>query len=118
MTVSPTKAEVIYEGSVRYSLSMTPGPVEDEATMKAQVSSATFPLLIFCPTTYGSCLIRVGGRGGGSRAVDVQTGMVNTYIRPEDPWSGLIPTDSITPGLYQRSVATGGGDFVWEKVKG
>jgi len=119
MTVSPTKTEVIYEGKVRYSLNMTPGPVEDEDAVRAKISSAIFPFLTFHPTTYGNCLLRIGGRGGGgSKAVDVQTGMVKAYIRPEDPWSCLIPTNSVTPGLYQRVIATSGGDSVLEKVKG
>jgi len=119
MTVSPTKAEVIYEGEVRYSLDMTPGPVEDEDAVKARVSSAVWPMLTFHPTTYGNCLLRIGGSSsGGSKVVDVQTGMVKAYIRPEDPWSGLIPANSVTPGVYQRIVATGGSDSVWEKVKG
>jgi hypothetical protein len=120
MTVTPTKAEVFYEGEVRYSLEMTPGPVEDEASLRTRVISGIGPMLTFHPTTYGSCLLRigVGVGGGGGKIVDVQTGMVKSYIRPEDPWSGLIPTDLVAPGVYQRLVAGGGGDSVWEKVKG
>ena len=43
--------------------------------------------------------------------------MVKVYVRPQDPWAGLIPAGSSTPGVYQRVVPVGGGDFVWQKVK-
>ena len=50
--------------------------------------------------------------------VDWQAGVVKVYVRPEDPWSGLIAPDSVTPGVYQRTINTGDGDIVSEKVKG
>ncbi len=43
--------------------------------------------------------------------------MVKVFMRPEDPWSGLVPENSETPGTYQKYVDVGGGDSVWQKVK-
>ena len=122
MTVTPTKAEVIYEGKVRLGLDLTPGSVEDEEAMMARVRAGTGPLVMFHPTTYGNCPIRMTGRGGKPpKYVDVQTGMVKAYMRPEDRWASLIPADSVTPGLYQRIVPPPmmlGGENVIQKVKG
>ena len=44
--------------------------------------------------------------------------MVKVYMSPQDPWAGLIPTNSVTPDVYQRFINTGGGDSILEKVKG
>ena len=120
MTVSPTRAEVKYQGEIRFSLELTSGPVEEtEDALRARVAAAMGNAISFHPTKGGTCLFRWFGRGGGgTKFVDVQTGMVKVYVRAEDPWSRLIPANSVTPGLFQRIVATGGGDFVWEKVKG
>lgn len=75
--------------------------------------------IIFHPSKGGGRPVRLFSRGGGAnRFVDVQTGMVKVYVRPEDPWAGLIPANCVAPGFYQRAVAAGGGDFVWQKVKG
>lgn len=121
MTVTPTKAEVKFEGTVRLSMELAPGHVDDEDALKERRMFGMDNALTFHPKKDGStCLINWFGRGGdGSRAgvVEWQTGMVKVYVRPEDPWAGLIPTDSAAPGVYQRVVPTGGGDFVWQKVK-
>jgi len=118
MTVTPTKAEVIYEGEVRLSLELTPGPVEeDEGALRARIAVA-MSAVTFHPTKGGACLIRWFGRGGGPpRVAEWQTGMVKVYVRPEDPWAGLIPANSVTPGFHQRVVG-GGGDIIFQKVKG
>lgn len=121
MTVLPTKAEVIYEGETRLSLELTPGPVKDVAGLKERRMFGMDNALTFHPKKDGSaCLINWFGRGGrGERqgVVEWQTGMVKLYVRPQDPWAGLFPKNAVTPGVYQRVIPVGGGDFVWHKVK-
>jgi hypothetical protein len=112
---------VKYEGEIRLSLELTPGPVKNEAELKERRSFGMDNALTFHPKKDGStCLINWFGRGGdGGRTgvVEWQTGMVKVYVRPQDPWAGLIPVGSVTPGVYQRIIPAGGGDFVWHKVK-
>lgn len=75
--------------------------------------------LLFHPSKGGGRLVRLFSRGGGdNRFVDVQTGMVKAHVMLEDPWAGIRPAHCVAPGFYQRAVAAGGGDFVWQKVKG
>ena len=117
MTVTPTGAEVIYEGDVRLSMDFTPGPVDNEAELRARGKFEGESVINFRLHKGGACLVR-GGEREGVRVVDWQAGKVKVCVRPEDPWSGLIAPDSVTPGVYQRTINTGGGDIVSEKVKG
>ena len=120
MTVTPTRAEAIYEGEVRFSLEMALASLdEDDDALQKRIAIAMGNALTFHPTKGGTCLINWYGRGrGGARLAEWQTGMVKVYVRPQDRWAGLIPANSETPGFYRRVVATGGGDMIWEKVKG
>ena len=119
MTVTPTKAEVIYEGDVRLSLELTPDSSLDEAALKERGIFEFGKECSFHVDKGGACLFRITSRGGeGSKVVEWQAGMVKVYMRPEDPWAGLIPANSVIPGVYQRFLATGGGDYLWQKVKG
>jgi len=119
MTVTPTKAEAIYEGEVRLSLELTPDSSVDEAALKERGTFGQGNCLTFHPVEGGTCLINWFGRGGEPiKPVEWQAGMVKVYIRPQDRWAGLIPANSVTPGVFQRNIGGGGGDFVWQKVKG
>ena len=121
MSVGPERAEVRYDGSVRYSLDFTPGPVDDEAALRAlgriegTGGSLSWHWLM---TGGGSVLTRSGGGGGGQPARELawQTGMVKVYMRPEDRWSGLIPEGCTTPGFYSKWIGGGGGDSVRTKI--
>ena len=122
MTVTPERSEVIYEGDVRLSMDFTPGNV-DEATVQQLKERGTERgnTISFHVDGGGGCLIRQG-RGDnsdrqGTHFVEWQAGMVKTYMRPEDRCSGLIPANCVTPGVYQKSFATGGGEGVMCKVK-
>ena len=118
MTVTPTRAEVIYEGEVRLSLEFTPGGV-DEAALKDRGIFEFGKECSFHVDKGGACLFRITSRGGESyKVAEWQAGMVKVYMRPEDPWAGLIPANSVVPGVYQRFLATGGSDYLWQKVKG
>lgn len=117
---SPERTECRYEGSVRYSLDFTPGPVEDEAALKASGfeclgggSTLTWHIL-----PGGATLLRSEGGGNAvpPRELDWQAGMVEVYIRPEDPFSKLIPEGSKTPGIYAKRAGGGGGDGIRRKV--
>ena len=122
MTVSPTRAEVIYENEVRLSLDFTPGGL-DEATVKELEARGRWEGGNTVSFHVGNHLIRqgTGGVGGheGVKYVEWQAGMVKTYIRPEDRFAGLIPANCVTPGVYEKAIRTGGraggGMF---KVKG
>jgi len=118
MTVTPTKAEVKYEGSVRLSLDFTPGGKVDEAALKERGIYEFLKECSFHVDKGGACLFRITSRPGISiKVAEWQAGMVKIYLRPQDKWAGLIPANSIVPGVYQRFVATGGTDYVWQKVK-
>ena len=56
----------------------------------------------------GMCLIRQGRPGGRGRQethfAEWEPGMIRTWMRPEDPWAGLIPEDCVTPGVWATVV--------------
>lgn len=119
ITVTPTNAEVIYEGAVRLSLEMTPGGGVDEAALRERGTFEFGKECSFHVDRGGTSLIRLFRRGGEARPVpEWEAGMVKVYMRPEDPWAGLIPANAVVPGVFQRFLDPGGGDYVWQKVKG
>lgn len=64
---------------------------------------------------------RQGHRGAeGVEVVEWRAGMHKVYLRPmdQDPCAGLIPVNSVTPGVYQKYFSTGGDEFGWLKIKG
>ena len=123
MTVSPARSEVIYEGKVSLSMDFTPGNV-DEATVQKlkEQGDERGNTISFHIYGGGGMLIRQGRGDNRGREnthfVEWQAGMVKTYMRPEDRCSGLIPANCVTPGVYQKSFATGGGGGGMYKVKG
>jgi hypothetical protein len=119
MTVTPTSAEVIYEGEVRLSLEMTPGGVDDEAALRERGTFEFGKECSFHVDRGGACPIRITRRDYKGPAVpEWEAGMVKVYMRPEDPWSGLIPANCVVPGVYQRHLDAGGSDYLWQKIKG
>jgi hypothetical protein len=118
ISFTPESTEVRYAGSVRYSLDFEAGPVEDEAALRALGRVEGSNTITWHWLQGGSCLLRGGGRGGGEPARELawQAGMVKVYVRPEDPWSKLIPEGSTTPGFYGKWAGGGGGDSVRTKV--
>lgn len=120
MTVTPTKAEVIYESKVRLSLELTPGPVdESDDALRGRMTVAMANIVSFHPSKSGGCLLRVTGSGGSPPAIpDWQTGMVKVHVMPEEAWAGLIPVGSVSPGFYQRRLGGGGKGSVFQKIKG
>jgi hypothetical protein len=122
MTCTPTKAEVIYQGEVRMSMDFTPGDV-DEATKKELKERGRFEggnTISFHPYRGGACLVRQAHRGDvGLKVGEWQAGMHKVYLRPmeQDPCAGLIPANSVTPGVYQKFFSTGGGESGWLKIK-
>ncbi|MDE0056365.1 MAG: hypothetical protein OXP28_04450 [Gammaproteobacteria bacterium] len=117
ITFTPRRAEARYEGSVRYSLDFAPGPVDDEGALRALGRVEGGSSISWHWIQGGSVLLRGTGRGGGapSRELAWEPGMVTVYIRPEDPWSKLIPENATVPGFYSRWIG-GGGDAVRQKV--
>ena len=121
MTVERDRSEVTYEGKVSLSMDFTPGGV-DEATVQRLKERGTESgnTVSFHIDGGGMCLIRQGRADGRGRQdthfVEWEPGMIKTYIRPDDPCSGLIPDNCVTPGVYQRSLRTGGGVGVMCKV--
>jgi hypothetical protein len=113
---TPRRAEARYAGSVRYSLDFTPGPVEDEAALRALGRVEGGSSISWHWIQGGAVLTRGTGRGGGaSRELAWEAGTVKVHIRPEDPWSKLIPEDATAPGFYSRWIG-GGGDAVRQKI--
>jgi len=119
MTHTPTRAEVIYEGQVQFSLDPTHGSIEEEANVLMRVRGTMGLMLTLQPTTCGHVLARIRGIGHAApRIVDMQMGMVKAFIRPEDRWAGLISKNSATFRVYQRIVNACGGQSAREKTKG
>ena len=120
ITMTPTKVEVLYEGEVRLSMELTPGAV-DEATEKELKERGSFEnecRLLFHPHKGSAILVRGFTRGGEDKVLEWQTGMVKVYMRPQDPWAGLIPANSVTPGVYLRRINTVTGDSMAQKIRG
>ena len=122
-TVGRNRAEVKYEGEVRFSLDLTSSPVEDVPSL-AQKVLRQGGMVMFMPTKQGICPVIIttspaAGTSGSSRILlDQEVGLVRAYISPKDPWAGLIPNESVTPGLFQRAVVSGQVDQVHRKIKG
>ena len=118
ISFTPSRAEVRYEGKVRYSLDFTPGPVDDEAALRDLGKVEGGNTVSWHWIQGGACLVRQAGTRGGEedRVLDWQAGMVKVHIRPEDPWSRLIPENSETPGFYSKFLRGSGGDSVWQKL--
>ena len=117
MSLTRDRAEVIYEGEVRLSLDFAPGPVEDEAALKALGRVEAGNTVSFHWRQGGACLVRQESRGSTSPTVlDWQAGMVKVYMRPQDPWARLIPRNSTTPGFYSKIIGGEGGQLVWQKL--
>ena len=117
MSISPNRAEVIYEGAVRFSLELTPGSVPDEAELRGRIG-AIIELGMLQPHLAKSGLVPIHnfGRGTQTQAAEWVPGIVKAYLSPDDPWAGLVPAGSETPGVFQRVVSTGRGEVVWQKI--
>ena len=122
ITVTPTKAEVLYEGEVRLSMELTPGGV-DEATEKELKERGGFErskggIVTFQLYKGGRLLVGGGPDKGdeGVKVVEWQAGKVKVYVKPTEPWAGLIPANSVTPGVYQWTTNIGGVDGVRRKI--
>lgn len=118
MTVTPTYAEVRYEAQVRFSLELTPRPIENEKELRDQGLLGIENCIIFHPTRNGACPLHITRRGGreASKVVEWVPGRVKAYLSPKDPWSRLIPANVDSPGFYQRVLPVAGYDGVWRKI--
>ncbi len=117
MTVEKDHSEVVYEGKPSWTMDFTPGGV-DEATIAQLKENGTEGgnTVSFHINGGGMTLIRQGqgpeqARESylGSYFAEWEPGMIKTWIRPEDPVSGLLPPDCVTPGVWQRTIRRGGG---------
>ena len=117
MTIGRERAEVIYEGAVRFSLELTPGAVPDEPGLRERIG-AIHELRQFQPHAgkQGQVPIHSFGKGMQIRAAEWEPGIVRAYVSPDDPWAGLIPAGSESPGAFQRVVDTGHGETHWQKI--
>ncbi len=117
MTIARDRAEVIYEGAVRFSLELTPGHVADESALSDRIG-AIHELGQLQPHAgkRGQVLIHGFGRGTQLQTAEWEPGTVRAYVSPDDPCAGLIPTDSETPGVFQRVADTGHGETIWQKI--
>ena len=116
MTVEKDHSEVIYEGKPSLTMDFTPGGLDD-ATIQQLKDNGTEGgnTVSFHINGGGMTLIRQGlgpesARTSylGNHFAEWDAGMIKTWIRPEDPCSGLLPPDCVTPGVWQRTFNTGG----------
>ena len=117
MTIATNRSEVVYEGAVRYSLELTPGSVPDEPALRERIGSIN-QLGMLQPQIGKSGLVPIHNfnRGGQRQAAEWLPGTVKAYISPDDPWAGLVPAGSESPGVFQRVVNTAPGETVWQKI--
>jgi len=117
MTVERLHSDVIYEGKPSLTLDFSPGGV-DEATIQQlkEQGDESGNVVSFHIATGGvgnHTLIRVGSgpsqNNEGSYYAEWEAGMITTWGRPEDKWSGLIPDNCVTPGVWMRKIRTGRG---------
>jgi hypothetical protein len=119
MTIARDRAEVIYEGNVRFSLELRPGSVSDEPVLRDH-TGAIHELGHFQPHAgkQGIVPIHSFGRGTQIETAEWESGTVKAYISPDDPWAGLIPSGSESPGVFQRVADMGQGETVWQSIAG
>jgi len=115
MTVAMEHSECIYEGKPSLTMDFTPGGV-DEATIqqiKANGTEMGNTVSFHIPTggVGTQTLLRQGSGpsdvGKGVYYAEREFGMVTTWGRPEDKWSGLLPENCVTPAVWQRTIRTG-----------
>lgn len=122
MTVSDRRVEARYEGEVRFALDFEPSPAVDEAALRARGIYSVESALTVHPSPGGAQLLhwyqreRCGTPGFAGAVVDWEPGLVRPYLRPEDPWAGLVEAGSELPGVRQRVLETGASDLICEKV--
>ena len=117
MTIGRDRAEVIYEGAVRFSLDLTPGSAAAEPALRDRIGSI-HELGMLQPHIgkRGIVPIHNFGRGVQQQTVEWEAGTVRAWCSPDDPWAGLVPSGSETPGVFQRVAPTAHGESVWQKI--
>ena len=110
---------VRHEGVVRLSLEYTPGltrELEDYENefMDGGVSRLEVPVFQLAPPDEGPTLNRITLKEVVPANWESEQGMVKIHISPDDPWAGLIPDGTVSPGMFQTF--TGGNNMVSEKV--
>ena len=122
MTVEHDRSEVIYEGKVSLSMDFTPGGVDDATIAKLKEQGTEGGNTVSFHINGGGMTLMRQGRGPDQprevHFAEWEAGKIKTYIRPEDPCSGLLPPDCVTPGVWQRTFPLGGGEGgVMVKIK-
>jgi hypothetical protein len=118
MTVERDHSECIYEGKPSLTMDFTPHDF-DEATVKQLETNGTEGgnTISFHMSIHGASQPVLMRQGSGHRSKDEdgtyyaewEAGMVTTWGRPEDKWSGLLPENCVTPGVWMRRIRTGAG---------
>jgi Acetoacetate decarboxylase (ADC) len=113
------KAKVVHEGVTRMGLEFTPGltrelkPLEKEV-MEGPISRLEGAIYQLSPPEVGPAINKISLVPVVPANWETERGMVKITISPEDPWSGLIPAGTVSPGSYQRF--TGGNNMVSKKA--
>jgi hypothetical protein len=107
-------------GEVRIALEFTPGGVRElkpyeREFMEGKTPHFGEPIFQLVPYNQGPTVKRVLMKEVIPAEWKAEPGMVKITISPRDPWSGLIPRDTLAPGLFQ--VFKGGNILAGKKVK-
>ena len=127
MSVEKDHSEVIYEGKPSWTMDFTPGGGDDAAIAQLKANGTEGGNTVSFHINGGSMTMLRQGEGPEKARenyeqhtyfAEWEPGMIKTWIRPEDPASGLVPPDCVSPGVWQRSFGkgTGSGGGMW-KVK-
>lgn len=106
MSLSQAGASAIYEGEVRMSLDLTPGPVKEAEGLRKRLIFGKDGFVVFYPAKAGFVPLR-STFDKDPHFFELETGMVKVHFRPQDPWAGLLPTEAVFPGIYGRFIPAG-----------
>jgi len=111
---------VIHEDITRLKLEFAPGLTRELAPHEKEFldgPASRLEALIYqlVPPDTGPDVYRIHMKEVVTSRWQEEVGMVKIAISPTDPWSGLIPPGTVSPGVYQRF--TGGNRMVSNKVR-
>jgi len=110
---------VKHQGEVRISLEFTPGGVrelkpDEKEFLEGKASHFGDPIFQLVPYNKGPKIKRVLMEEVIPAEWKAEPGMVKITLNPRDTWAGLIPRETLAPGLFQ--VFKGGNKLVGKKV--
>ncbi len=114
-----TNGIVRHKKASKIELKYTPGlprPLteEEETAIEVGKRGGTEPRFLLVPPAKGPMLKRITIEERVPAQWELENGMVEIHINPDDPWAGLVVDGAVTVGQYKKF--TGGNIMLNEKV--